>query len=208
MPLMPFSGNAPGPGPTRAIFREITRIFFDENGYYWTTLDDDGLSTPKLLELAESDDEDSGVEDGSRRPDGNQLLIRFFRTFGLFWRLCLLWEMDCLRFSPMFAIYVLTHNKDLALDDPTLSVISPSLHARIQHAQWPPLRLPDGQWQVVVGRDPYLMILSFNPECEVCSHRVVYEYVLSIDWLYRSRLILRPCLNAKSNPSDVISNQA
>lgn len=88
-----------------------------------------------------------------------------FRTFGLYWQICLVWGVDCSRLSPMFALFLLTMDMRLALKNTFLCAVAPKLAARLDSL--PPARHPSGNWNISSREDPYLMVVSVMPHHEV-----------------------------------------
>lgn len=176
------SGPAPGPGPRRSLALAVGDIFFSDKRHYWTALEDDGYFTPKILrpmswggnffsESQNEEEEDVMVDEIS--DDAEQ----FFRAFGLYWRICLAWEVDCLKLSPMFALFILTMDLRVALSDSLLSTVAPNLAARLRSL--PPTRRPSGQWNISSMEDPYLMVVSVMPHHEVRSRwRFLFSSIL------------------------------
>lgn len=128
-------------------------------------LEDDQLYTPKLLNLQDGTDDTS---DGSSTddPDTEDETFRFFRAWGLFYRICLILQMDCLAISPMFVMFLLTKDKNRVLEDNILAELAPNLSGLLDHC-WPPQRIGD-RYQISAGSEAYGMVLSFAPDIEVC----------------------------------------
>lgn len=165
-----FSGPAPGPGPRQALAIAVGDIFFDKNHHYWTALDDDEYFTPKILRPLSSG---GGVLGDSAGDEEENVLLdevsedtqEHFRTFGLYWQICLVWGVDFSRLSPMFALFLLTMNMRLALENTFLYAVAPKLAARLNSL--PPARHPSGDWIISSMEDPYLMVVSVMPHHEV-----------------------------------------
>lgn len=153
---------------------------FLHHRHRWTSLDDDGFFTPKLLERFDGGDgaaDSDGMDEAGEGDEEGMEEVRFFQAVGLFWRICAIWGIDCLRLSPMFMLYVLTKNKRLAIQDDFVSAVAPRLSNRLK--KWPPPQQPgSSQWLISPVDDPYRMILSIWPHMEVCFSTETYSIFL------------------------------
>lgn len=169
-------------------------------------LDDDGYFSPKLLPSMDDGDEEFELEDDSSNV-GDDDVSRFFRAFGLFWRICLAWDVSAiLEFSPFFALFLLTKDVSVCLEDDVLYSLAPALHRRLH--TWPPQRLASGGWDFEAMKDPYLLCLDVMPNCEVRRDHVLpdtsYSLILQLvlGQQYDSSLRRQDCQYRKTSAWD------
>lgn len=152
------------------LLNAVGDLLFQDHRHRWTSLDDDGFFTPKLLEPFDMGNEAAGSDGEIEESEENEEDVEeseFFTGVGLYLRICMLMGQDCLRFSPMFMLYLLTKNKRLALEDDFVESVAPHLASRLK--KWPPPHQPgSSQWQISPMDDPYRMIVSIWPNIEVC----------------------------------------
>lgn len=140
-------------------------------------LREDAYLTPHLpshilLESAQNIAGSSGDVDADHTDEDSFLdLRRFFIAFGFFWRLCLIWDIDCCQLSPIFALVCLTTSNDRSflLSDDLLRVVTPDLFEQLTSNA--PRRDPEnGLWDIRPGGEGFALLNSVWPEAQVRVH--------------------------------------
>ena len=109
-----------------------------------------------------------GDSEDDNDDDSFQGLKRFFIAFGFFWRLCLLWDIDCCQLSPAFALVCLTLSNDhsIVLSDDFLCSVAPDLFKRLTSNR-PQRNVETGMWDVRAGGEVFTLLNSVWPEAQV-----------------------------------------
>lgn len=159
-----------GNGPKIGVIRELGNIFFVDHRTFWIALCEDGYLTPHLPShlLLDSAESSSDSSEGRTNNGGDLFsdLRMFFIAFGFFWRLCLLWDVDCCQLSPMFALVCLTGNRDIPLGYDVLSAVAPDLFKRLTSNE--PQRVPETEmWDIRAGGEVFSLLNSVWPEAQV-----------------------------------------